>query len=33
MNASLEKLLSAHKVSVDAARAATTDRVGFSDLI
>jgi twitching motility protein PilT len=33
MNSSLEKLLSGHKVSVDAARAATTDRVGFSDLI
>jgi twitching motility protein PilT len=33
MNASLEKLLAAHKVSVDDARAATTDRVGFAEMI
>ena len=33
MNSSLEKLLSAHKVSVDDARAATTDRMGFSEMV
>ncbi|HEX9172668.1 MAG TPA: ATPase, T2SS/T4P/T4SS family [Telluria sp.] len=33
MNASLEKLLAAHKVSVEDARAATTDRVGFAEMI
>ena len=33
MNASLEKLLAGHKISVEDARAATTDRVGFADLV
>ena len=33
MNASLEKLLASHKVSVEDARAATTDRVGFAEMI
>ncbi|HZX25664.1 MAG TPA: ATPase, T2SS/T4P/T4SS family, partial [Telluria sp.] len=33
MNAALEALLSAHKVSIDDARAATTDRVGFAEMI
>ncbi|MEX5744243.1 type IV pilus twitching motility protein PilT [Massilia sp. X63] len=33
MNASLEQLLAAHKVRVEDARNATTDRVGFADMI
>jgi twitching motility protein PilT len=33
MNASLERLLAGHKISVEDARAATTDRVGFADLV
>jgi twitching motility protein PilT len=33
MNSSLERLLSSHKIGIDDARAATTDRVGFADLI
>jgi twitching motility protein PilT len=33
MNASLERLLSTHKIGIDDARAATTDRVGFADLV
>jgi twitching motility protein PilT len=33
MNASLERLLSGHKIGVEDARAATTDRVGFADLV
>ncbi|MES2297799.1 MAG: ATPase, T2SS/T4P/T4SS family [Pseudomonadota bacterium] len=33
MNSVLEQLLAAHKVSIDDARSATTDRIGFADLI
>ena len=33
MNSSLEHLLSGHKISVEDARAATTDRVGFAELV
>jgi twitching motility protein PilT len=33
MNASLEALLQGHKVSLDDARAATTDRVGFAEMV
>lgn len=33
MNASLEQLLAAHKVRVEDARNATTDRVGFADMV
>jgi twitching motility protein PilT len=33
MNASLEGLLAAHKVRVEDARKATTDRVGFADMV
>ncbi|MET0857416.1 MAG: twitching motility protein, partial [Telluria sp.] len=33
MNASLELLLSGHKISVDDARNATTDRLGFADMV
>ncbi len=33
MNASLEKLLAAHKVSVEDARNATTDRLGFAEMV
>ena len=33
MNASLEALLAGHKVSVDDARAATTDRIGFAEMV
>ena len=33
MNASLEELLAAHKVRVEDARNATTDRVGFADMV
>jgi twitching motility protein PilT len=33
MNSMLEELLSTHKVSVEAARAATTDRIGFADMV
>jgi twitching motility protein PilT len=33
MNTSLEALLAGHKVSVDDARAATTDRVGFAEMV
>jgi twitching motility protein PilT len=33
MNASLETLLASHKVGVEDARNATTDRVGFADMI
>jgi len=33
MNASLERLLAGHKVSVEDARNATTDRVGFAELV
>jgi twitching motility protein PilT len=33
MNASLEALLAAHKVSVEDARNASTDRVGFAEMV
>ncbi|QNA88595.1 Flp pilus assembly complex ATPase component TadA [Massilia sp. Dwa41.01b] len=33
MNVSLEKLLATHRIGVDDARAATTDRIGFADLV
>ena len=33
MNSSLETLLSSHRISVEDARAATTDRVGFAELV
>jgi twitching motility protein PilT len=33
MNSMLERLLASHKVSVEAARAATTDRIGFAEMI
>jgi twitching motility protein PilT len=33
MNSSLEQLLSSHKISVDDARNATTDRIGFADMV
>ena len=33
MNSSLEALLSAHKMGVDDARAATTDRIGFAEMV
>jgi twitching motility protein PilT len=33
MNSVLEALLAAHKVGVDDARAATTDRIGFADMV
>ena len=33
MNAALEQLLAAHKVRVEDARHATTDRVGFADMV
>jgi twitching motility protein PilT len=33
MNASLEQLLASHKVRVEDARNATTDRVGFADMV
>jgi twitching motility protein PilT len=33
MNAALETLLAGHKVSVDDARAASTDRVGFAEMV
>jgi twitching motility protein PilT len=33
MNSALEALLATHKVSVDAARAATTDRISFADMV
>jgi twitching motility protein PilT len=33
MNSVLEQLLAAHKVSIEDARSATTDRMGFADLI
>lgn len=33
MNASLERLLAGHRISVEDARNATTDRVGFADLV
>jgi twitching motility protein PilT len=33
MNQSLEALLAAHKVSVEDARAATTDRIGFGEMV
>jgi twitching motility protein PilT len=33
MNSVLETLLAAHKVGVDAARAATTDRIGFGEMV
>ncbi|WP_332877546.1 type IV pilus twitching motility protein PilT [Massilia sp. S19_KUP03_FR1] len=33
MNVSLEALLAGHKVSVEDARAATTDRVGFAEMV
>ena len=33
MNASLEKLLAGHKIGIDDARAATTDRIGFADMV
>jgi twitching motility protein PilT len=33
MNSMLERLLETHKVSVEAARAATTDRIGFAEMI
>ncbi|MCA1856554.1 Flp pilus assembly complex ATPase component TadA [Massilia oculi] len=33
MNAALERLLAAHKVRVEDARNATTDRIGFADMV
>jgi len=33
MNASLETLLSAHKIGIEDARNATTDRIGFADMV
>jgi twitching motility protein PilT len=33
MNASLERLLAGHRISVEDARNATTDRVGFANLV
>ena len=33
MNSALEQLLSGHKISVDDARNATTDRIGFADMV
>jgi twitching motility protein PilT len=33
MNAALEQLLSAHKIGIDDARNATTDRIGFADMV
>jgi twitching motility protein PilT len=33
MNSALEQLLATHKVSVEAARAATTDRIGFAEMV
>jgi twitching motility protein PilT len=33
MNSVLEELLAAHKVGVDDARAATTDRIGFAEMV
>ncbi|MDB5953091.1 MAG: twitching motility protein, partial [Massilia sp.] len=33
MNSSLEHLLSSHKISVEDARNATTDRLGFADMV
>jgi twitching motility protein PilT len=33
MNAALEPLLASHKVSLDDARKATTDRIGFADMV
>jgi twitching motility protein PilT len=33
MNSVLEALLAAHKVGVDDARAATTDRIGFAEMV
>jgi twitching motility protein PilT len=33
MNSSLERLLSGHKISVEDARNATTDRIGFADMV
>ncbi|MDB5756243.1 MAG: twitching motility protein, partial [Massilia sp.] len=33
MNATLEQLLAGHKIGVDDARNATTDRVGFADMV
>ncbi|MEO7495415.1 MAG: ATPase, T2SS/T4P/T4SS family [Massilia sp.] len=33
MNASLEALLAAHKISVDDARNASTDRIGFAEMV
>ena len=33
MNASLEKLLAGHKIGIDDARAATTDRIGFAEMV
>jgi twitching motility protein PilT len=33
MNSMLEQFLASHKVSVEAARAATTDRIGFAEMI
>ena len=33
MNSVLEGLLASHKVGVDDARAATTDRIGFAEMV
>jgi twitching motility protein PilT len=33
MNEALEQLLSAHKIGIDDARNATTDRIGFADMV
>jgi twitching motility protein PilT len=33
MNSVLEALLAAHVVGVDEARAATTDRIGFAEMV
>jgi twitching motility protein PilT len=33
MNSVLESLLALHKVDLDDARAATTDRIGFAEMV
>jgi twitching motility protein PilT len=33
MNSVLETLLAEHKVGIDDARAATTDRIGFGEMV
>jgi twitching motility protein PilT len=33
MNSALEQLLSGHKISIEDARNATTDRIGFAEMV